>query len=342
MSNGYRLSGFQLQLRSRLVGCERAPTEQFDDLDRLLHQLAVARQDAPFQIEVVLQAHPNMATEQDRLRNHRKLVAADAERRPYRACRQLVTHRLHRVGVRRCAVGNAEAKLEEWRILQQALRVHLPGQPDVYHVEAFELGLDAQFHDPLRGPTKHSRRADIGQVFVAVVQCAAVEGADLRPQLFDVTEAFLPARQVGTIAGLEWIGIADHIVATHPGTEVDDHVDAAAPDSLDHLPIPLRTPPALAGLRVAHMDVGDGRTRPGGFDHGVGNLFARDRYPRMFASGVAGAGHGAGDDDLGVHPLPPPSIVSLSDDLVQHSKACRANPDPDRQKEVLASIGPAG
>jgi hypothetical protein len=70
---------------------------------------------------------------------------------------------------------------------------------------------------------------------------------------------------------------------------------------LDHLGIEMRRPRGLAGRRIAHMDMGDRRSRPGGFDRGIGDLARRHRHAGMLADGIARAGHGTGHEDFEIH-----------------------------------------
>src|SRR5207237_3132532 len=174
----------------------------------------------------------------------------------------------------------------------------LARQPDVTKLEAFKLRLNAEFLDAACRRPQYRRRADVGEVAVAIVERPAVERANLGEQLLDVRQPFQRSNQVGAFAGLERIRVADDKVAAHAGAEVDDDVDIAAPDPLDHLAVPVGMPAALAGLRIADVDVGDGGAGPGRLDDGVGDLPGRDRDGRVLADRVARAGDRAGHDDL--------------------------------------------
>src|SRR5207249_2088073 len=149
----------------------------------------------------------------------------------------------------------------------------------------------------------HCRRADIGEVAITVVQGAAVEGADLGPQLLDMLQPFERTNQIRALARLQRIRVADNVVATHAGAEIDDYVDAAATDSLDHLAIPVRMTAALASLGIAYVNVGHGGAGVGRFDDRLRNLLRRNRNRRMPAHGIPRPCHRTGDDDLGVHRL---------------------------------------
>ena len=77
------------------------------------------------------------------------------------------------------------------------------------------------------------------------------------------------------------------------------HARGAHP--LDHLAVELQPPRGLAGRGIADMDVRDRGPGLRRLDRGRGDLLGRHRDRRMPADGVAGTGHGAGDDDLAVH-----------------------------------------
>ena len=64
----------------------------------------------------------------------------------------------------------------------------------------------------------------------------------------------------------------EHHVAAHAGREIDDDVDPGIADAVDHLAIKRHGPRGLAGLGIAHMDMGDGGAGPGGFDRGLRDL----------------------------------------------------------------------
>ncbi len=98
-----------------------------------------------------------------------------------------------------------------------------------------------------------------------------------------------------TLSGPGFVGSA--LVVRKPraraGGEVDEHVGAARPDALDHLAIERVVHARLGGLRIAHVDVHDGRAGLGGIDRGAGDLFRRHRHRRVAAGRVGRAGHRA-------------------------------------------------
>ena len=86
-----------------------------------------------------------------------------------------------------------------------------------------------------------------------------------------------------------------------PGRQVEDDVDVGRADPLDDLAVESRVATALAGLRVADVDVDDRRAGARGLDRRVGDLLGGDRHVLAAAGGVAGARDRAGDEDLPVH-----------------------------------------
>ena len=155
-----------------------AGTQILDEGDGLLYQLRIAGQHTLFKIEVVLQADPGVAAQQESLRHHGHLMAADAEGRPMCAGRQLVAHGQHGLGVGLGAPGDAQAKLEQRIAVDQTFLLELAGEPHVTQVEALELRLDpsglyqaGMFAQPVG-------RIDIDHV--AEVEAAAIQGAQLR------------------------------------------------------------------------------------------------------------------------------------------------------------------
>ena len=76
-------------------------------------------------------------------------------------------------------------------------------------------------------------------------------------------------------------------------------------DALDDLAIEIDAAGALAGLGVAHMAMNHGGAGGGRLERGIGDLLGGHGNGRMLADRVAGAGHGAGDDDIGGHCISP-------------------------------------
>ena len=67
------------------------------------------------------------------------------------------------------------------------------------------------------------------------------------------------ADQVGALDERRGVLRVEHQVAAHARGGVDDDVDVGVPDPLDDLAVERDVARALAGLRVAHVDVHDGR-----------------------------------------------------------------------------------
>ena len=167
--------------------------------------------------------------------------------------------------------------MQSWTItglVDQALRLQPFGEHEVPGVEDLDLGAHAERLDLPRHRLQHGGRVGHHVVALAEIHRAAVERADLRQELGDMREPLGGARHVG--AGRDRrerrLGRAEHEVAAHAGGQVQHDVDAGGADALDHLAIELRIARALAGLGVAHMDVGDGGAGLGRFDRGVGDL----------------------------------------------------------------------
>ena len=78
----------------------------------------------------------------------------------------------------------------------------------------------------------------------------------------------MPAASGGSGAS----GAAEHEVAAHARGEVEDDVDVGRAHPLDDLAVERRVARALAGLRVADVDVRDGGAGARGLDRGVGDL----------------------------------------------------------------------
>src|SRR5437764_249468 len=103
-----------------------------------------------------------------------------------------------------------------------------------------------------------------------------------------------PIENVEKIApGGSWLTIASR-VAAHPGGQVEHGVGAGCPDPLDHPAVENRVARAGAGLRVAHVDMDDGRSRLRRLDRRVRDLLRRDRDTIAPAHGVADPRDGAG------------------------------------------------
>ena len=186
--------------------------------------------------------------------------------------------------------------------MQQAFLDHLLGKPQMAGVKNFQLGFDAQFGDAFGPRAQRNRGGDVNGVAVAKVEGAAIQGADFGQQLLDMDQPRQGADQVGVGAELcgRFAG-SDFQVAAHAGGQVDDDVHARIADAVHHLGVQGRVAAELARLGVAHVAVHHGRTGLGRLDCGSGDLRGGDGHMRAFASGVSGAGQGAGDDDVGVH-----------------------------------------
>jgi hypothetical protein len=121
-------------------------------------------------------------------------------------------------------------------------------------------------------------------------------------QIDDVAHAILLGHEVA--AGCRRVlqaMIADDDVAAHAAGEVDDDVDLALTDSLDHLAVVFRLHAERTRLRVAHVNVDDRSTCLGRLDRRGGNLFWRHCTVRALRYLGVVAGDGTSDDDIWVH-----------------------------------------
>ena len=89
--------------------------------------------------------------------------------------------------------------------------------------------------------------------------------------------------------------VAAHVEAA--GGQVDEHVAAAA-DLLVHRGKERQIRRGLAGLRVAHVDVGNGGAGLPAGDGRLGDLLWRVGHRRIHLLGGARTAYGGGDDDL--------------------------------------------
>ena len=225
---------------------------------RPLDELRVGGLDAAAEVEVVLQADTDVAAEEDRLRHPRHLHPAQRERRPDSTFGQLVDHGGEQRRVRGGAVRNVHAQLEERRGVDPALLDELPREPEVTRVEDLHLDADPEVLDALGALTEHVRRADVDEAALPEVEAAAVQGADVGQQLLDVRQSLDATDQVGALHERRRVVRVQHEVTAHAGSGVDDDVDVAGPDPLDHLAVERHLPGALPGLRVTDADVHDG------------------------------------------------------------------------------------
>ncbi|ABA52551.1 hypothetical protein BURPS1710b_A2129 [Burkholderia pseudomallei 1710b] len=292
----------QAELAAPLGGRQHARAETLDDLPRTLDERAVRRVHAAVEPQVVLEADAHVAAEQHRLREHRHLHPADAEARPMRAGRQVVDHRLHRAGVGGRAPRNAEAELEERRIVEEPFLQQLLREPQVARVEDLELRLHAQRLDPLRARAQLRGRRHVDVIAVAEIQRAAIERADLGQQFLDMHEPRQPADEVRALAEAHRVlARADLEIAAHAGRQIDDDVDVGRADPVDHLAVQPRIAAAAPRERIAHVAMRDRRARLRGLDRRIGDLLGRDGYRGMLANGVARTRHRACHNHFLIH-----------------------------------------
>src|ERR1700722_8818251 len=237
----------QLQPLPGLRGSQHARTHGLDDRACLLDELRVTGVDTAAQIQVVLEADADVAAVENGLRDPRHLHAADGERRPDRVWRQRVHHRQQVPRVRRHAVRDAHAELNEGGGGDEILLDHLPDEPEVAGIKHFELGLHAEVFENLCALAQVVRGRDVCSVAVAEVEAAAIQsryvGAleTLVAKVDHVPHAVFLTAKICSFGGrvLQTI-VADADVAAHTAREVDDDVDLALADTLYDLAIVAR------------------------------------------------------------------------------------------------------
>ena len=166
-------------------------------------------------------------------------------------------------------------------------------------LEHFEFGRDAGLADFHRHGFEMGRRVD--EYLAAHVHAAHVEAADFRLELDHVAHARGRQRQRAAGRGFQRLVGAGDKARAGAGGEIDQRVGAACADALHHLAVERSVHARLRRLRVAHVDVDDGRARLGGVDRGGGDLGRRHRDGRIAARRIRRAGHRASDHHLTLH-----------------------------------------
>ena len=254
-------------------------------------------------VEIVLEPDADIAAGEHGRGRIGEGVAADGKGRERPACRHVVHHRHERVEVVRRAPPNAHAKLDQHRVLDQPFGRELLREPEMAGVERLDLGLDAKRRHLPRHLAQHRGRVGHDVIAEIEVHGSTVERANLGQALRDMGDTLGRPRHVGAfiVDGQGRFNIAEDDVPAHAGGQVQNHVDVSGADPVRHLPVEI--PPARRGarLRIADMAMDDGRPGLGRVDRGFGDLLRRDRHERRDAHGVAGAGDGAGDEDIAIH-----------------------------------------
>ena len=175
---------------------------------------------------------------------------------------------------------------------------------EVTGVEHLELRAHAELAHLRRHRAQHPGRVDHDVVAAGrEVHRAAVERADLGPQLRDVHEPLAGSDHVrsGSVERERRVLAAQHEVAAHARGQVEHHVDVGGTHALDHLAVQLGVTRPLAGRGIAYVDVRDRRAGASRLDRGVGDLLRRDGHPIAAIGGGAGTGDGAGDEGFPLH-----------------------------------------
>ena len=144
--------------------------------------------------------------------------------------------------------------------VDEPLLDQLVREPHLAGVEDLQLRLDAELLDARRHGAQLDGRDHGDVVAVAEVHAAAVERADLGQQLLDVLEP-LEGRDHVAAGAAATVGWASSTTRSPPMPVVRLMMTSvgALADALDDLAVVLEPPRGRAGLRVAHVDVRDGR-----------------------------------------------------------------------------------
>jgi hypothetical protein len=255
-------------------------------------------QHAARQIEVILQPHAHMPAQDHRLRHHRELRAADAEGGPDAAGRDELLQRQHGLRGGGRAPGDAEAKLEPGRRLEQAALDHIGRQHGVAEVEDLQLGLHAGLADHLRHGGQVGGRVDEGGG--PEIHRGDVERADVGLQLQHMRDPLL-GRAHALGAGVDVGVLAGGEAGAGAGGQVDQHIAAGIADAAHRLAVEGHIARGLSRFGIADVDMDDGRPRGAGGQRLAGELRRRDGHMRRGAGAVGATGEGGGDDDGAGH-----------------------------------------
>ena len=204
------------------------------------------------------------------------------------------------------APGNAEAELEQRRIVDETFGAQLLGEPEIAGIEDLHLRLDAIGLDE---PRLLAQLAGVCTTMVLPSPKLSVPQSSV--QISGRSSATCRSRSTGptrSVSVPHFMGLASAPTSRSPPMPAVRLMMTSlflARMRSTTSAIEIDTAGALAGLRIAHMAVDDGRAGGGRFERRIGDLLGRDRNGRMLADRVAGAGHGAGDDDFGVHGTSP-------------------------------------
>jgi hypothetical protein len=104
-----------------------------------------------------------------------------------------------------------------------------------------------------------------------------------------------------SFTGKGGLDAAEHQVAAHAGGEVEHDIDIGRADALGDLAEQVAPARGGPGLGIAHMAMDDGGPGFGGIDGGGGDIPRGHRHMVRAPDRGAGAGDGAGDEDVAVH-----------------------------------------
>ena len=123
-----------------------------------------------------------------------------------------------------------------------------------------------------------------------------IQAADIGLQLHHVFGTDFRGGELGARRRPCRFVVAWQIAPAGPRGQVDQHIGIARANQPDDLTVVLEGHARLAGGRIAHVNVTDGGTLPGGADAGLGDLGGGYRQRRVVLTSRKGAGDGTADD----------------------------------------------
>src|SRR6185312_10253511 len=124
-------------------------------------------------------------------------------------------------------------------------------------LEYFEFRHDAGIADRQRHRFEVRRRVD--EDVRPHIHAAHVEAADVGLESDHMPDALGWTLDGRARPGLLWVLVARHEACARPGGQVDEDVAAAAANAIHDLLVEGRVHAWSRSLRIAHMDVNDGR-----------------------------------------------------------------------------------
>ena len=237
-----------------------------------------------------------MAASQIGLRDAGKGVAADADGGDCGVRWQQVACIKHGLGRGLEAVSHAHDEGAERRLFQRAVADEIMHQRNVAGIEQLDLGAHARLMDDL-GHAPHICRC-VDDDLPARIHRVEIERADFRTQQRDMLDAFFGGQQRRAGSKNFRVFIGGHEAPAGTGGDIEDDVRVAVADARDHILVIGDLHGWLAGARLAHMQMHDGRAHFRRAERRIGDFLGRDRQKRRLLRQGEIAGDRAGDEDL--------------------------------------------